>query len=83
MLIFVSALDWMNIAFARNIEHEFILMAKRANRYQVENGQSTVPQLGSASKTGKSSTHFWRVYCPFCSWPTSIYSTSIWTARTN
>jgi hypothetical protein len=38
VLIFVSALDWMNIAFARNIENEFILMAKRANRYQVENG---------------------------------------------
>ena len=81
VLIFVSALDWMNIAFARNIEHEFILMAKRANRYQVENGNdSATTWLGLEDRQ---KLDVWRVYCPFCSWPTSIYSTSIWTARTN
>lgn len=35
--IFTSQEDWMNIAFTKNIEHQFINLAKLANRYTVTN----------------------------------------------
>lgn len=35
--IFTSKDDWMNVAFTKNIEHQFIELAKLANRYAVTN----------------------------------------------
>ncbi len=41
LLVFVSEKDWMNVAYTQNIEHQFIKMAKNANRYEVKNGNNS------------------------------------------
>ena len=37
VLVFTSLEGWMNTAYTQNLEHSFIDLAKRANRYEVKN----------------------------------------------
>ncbi|MFM5655825.1 GIY-YIG nuclease family protein [Aeromonas veronii] len=51
VLIFSSSNDWMNIAHTKNIEFKFIELAKKANRFNVLNGNDGAPtHLGSDDK---------------------------------
>lgn len=51
VLIFSSDDDWMTVAFAHNIEQQFILWAKQANRYEIINGNDGgAKSLGQADR---------------------------------